>query len=43
MHDKEEEHNIYDPEHPEWFIYDSELLNAWYWEQFEKEWDEPVS
>ena len=31
------EHNLYDNEHPEWFIYDIELLNAWFWEQFEIE------
>ena len=35
--DIDKEHNFYDPEHPEWFIYDPELLNAWYWEQFIKE------
>lgn len=29
----EPEHNLWDNEHPEWFIYDPELLNAWYWEQ----------
>jgi hypothetical protein len=33
----EQEHNLYDHEHPEWFTYDTELLNAWYWEQFIKE------
>jgi len=32
--DIEQEHNFYDPEHPEWYIYDPELLNAWYWEEF---------
>jgi len=31
------EPNLYDPDHSEWFLYDSELLNAWYWEQFENE------
>ena len=31
------EYNLYDPDHPEWFLYDSELLNAWYWDQFEIE------
>jgi hypothetical protein len=30
-------HNLYDPEHPQWYIYDPEPLNAWYWEQFTKE------
>jgi len=40
--DKEElealaEANLYDPEDPEAFIYDPELVNAWYWEQFEVE------
>lgn len=29
--------NLYDPDHPEWFMYDPELLNAWYWDQFEIE------
>ena len=39
MHDDdiEQEHNLMDSEHREWFIYDSELLNAWYWERFEIE------
>ena len=27
-----------DPEHPEWYIYDSECLNDWYWEEFKKDW-----
>ena len=31
------EHNLWDAEHPEWFIYDVELLNAWYWKQFEND------
>ena len=31
------EPNLWDAEHPEWFIYDVELLNAWYWEQFEND------
>ena len=35
--DIDKEHNFYDPEHPEWYIYDVELLNAWYWEEFIKE------
>ena len=38
--DIEKEHNLWDAEHPEWFIYDSELLNAWYWDEFIKEYDE---
>lgn len=29
--------NVYDPEDPEAFIYDPELLAEWYWEQFEEE------
>ena len=33
MFELEPEHNLWDNEHPEWFIYDPELLNAWYWEQ----------
>jgi hypothetical protein len=33
MFELEPEHNLWDAEHPEWFIYDVELLNAWYWEQ----------
>ena len=32
--DIQPEPNLYDSEHPEWFIYDAELLNAWYWKQF---------
>ena len=35
-----EESNLWDDEHPEWFIYDPELLNAWYWDEFIKEYDE---
>lgn len=31
------EHNLYDPDHPEWFIYDVELLNNWYWQEFIKD------
>jgi hypothetical protein len=31
------EPNLYDPEHPELYIYDVELLNAWYWQEFIKE------
>ena len=31
--DLPKEPNLYDPDHPEWFIYDVELLNAWYWKQ----------
>lgn len=34
------EPNLWDAEHPEWFIYDVELLNAWYWDEFIKEYDE---
>ena len=26
--------NLWDPEHPEWFIYDPELLAGWYWDEF---------
>lgn len=37
--DLEYEHNLWDAEHPEWFIYDPELLNAWYWEKFIIEFD----
>jgi hypothetical protein len=37
MFELEPEHNLWDAEHPEWFIYDVELLNAWYWEQFEND------
>jgi len=33
--DIEHEHNLWDNEHPEWFIYDVELLNAWFWKEFE--------
>ena len=29
------EPNLWDAEHPEWFIYDAELLNAWYWRDSE--------
>ena len=32
--DIQSEPNLYDSEHPEWFMYDAELLNAWYWKQF---------
>lgn len=28
---------FYDNEHPEWFIYDPELLAAWYWKEFEND------
>lgn len=38
MGEKQEEYNWYDSEHPEWFIYDSELTNAWYWSEFKKDW-----
>lgn len=31
------EHNLWDPEHPEWFIYDPELINAWFWKEFEND------
>jgi len=34
MFEIEPEHNLWDAEHPEWFIYDPELLNAWYWDEF---------
>ena len=33
--DIEQEHNLWDNEHPEDFIYDAELLNAWYWNEWE--------
>lgn len=33
-------YNLYDPEHPEWFMYDAELLNAWFWGEFIKEIEE---
>jgi hypothetical protein len=36
----EPEHNLWDSEHPEWFIYDVELLNAWYWDEFVLKWNE---
>jgi len=35
--DIEHEHNLWDNEHPEWFIYDAELLNAWFWKEFEND------
>jgi len=31
------EPNLWDSEHPEGFIYDPEVLDAWYWEQFEND------
>jgi hypothetical protein len=34
------EPNLWDAEHPEWFIYDVELLNAWYWDEFMLEWEQ---
>jgi len=34
MFELEPEANLWDAEHPEWFIYDVELLNAWYWDEF---------
>ena len=30
----EQEHNLYDDEHPEWYVYDPEITNAWFWEKF---------
>jgi hypothetical protein len=33
-------YNLYDPEKPEAFIYDVELLNAWFWSEFVLEWNE---
>ena len=38
--EQEQEHNLWDPEHPEWFIYDVELMNSWFWDQFVLEWNE---
>lgn len=38
--DIENDPNLWDPEHPEWFIYDAELLASWYWDEFVKDWDE---
>ena len=32
--DIEDDYNLWDPEHPEWFMYDAELLNAWFWSEF---------
>ena len=29
-----QEPNLWDPEKPEDFIYDAELLNAWFWSEF---------
>jgi hypothetical protein len=37
MFELEPEHNLWDADHPEWFIYDVELLNAWYWKEFEND------
>ena len=34
MFELEPEHNLWDAEHPEWFIYDPELLAGWYWDEF---------
>ncbi len=38
--DIDKEHNLYDPENPNDFIYDAELLNAWFWQEFIKEIEE---
>jgi len=27
-------YNLLDPDHPEWFVYDAELLNDWFWNKF---------
>jgi len=35
--DIEQEHNLWDPEKPEAFIFDAELLNSWFWSEFVKE------
>lgn len=35
--DIQREPNLYDSEKPEEFLYDAELLNAWFWEKFLKE------
>ncbi len=37
---RDPEDNLWDDEHPEWFVYDPELLNAWFWDEFSKEYDE---
>ena len=31
------EPNLMDPEDREAFIYDAELVNSWYWSEFEKD------
>ena len=38
--DIENDPNLWDNEHPEWFMYDSELLNAWFWDELAKEIEE---
>jgi hypothetical protein len=38
--DIQPEPNLWDNEHPEWFIYDAELINSWFWDQFVLEWNE---
>ncbi len=40
--DIENDPNLWDNEHPEWFMYDVELLAGWYWDEFVKEWDEDI-
>lgn len=40
--DIENDPNLWDSEHPEDFIYDKELLNAWFWDEFIKEYDEDI-
>ena len=37
--DRQQEPNLMDPEKPEAFLYDAELLNAWFWKKLEEEED----
>ena len=37
--DRQQEPNLMDPEDREAFLYDAELLNAWFWKKLEEEED----